>query len=197
MKPVLHEERPNAGREHQIHDGMTLGRQGCDVVLDDPKVSRMHARVRYNGRRVGVEDPGSTNGVLVNGERIERPTELHDGDVLTLGDARLRLELAVQATAVAPVPGTPRAPAPSPEPEPVPDADPVPAPPSEPRDQSALRPTPVPVPDLGGVVGAFQPAGAGSRTRRGSAATRIEATAVSYAVVIATAIAVVAYLAGR
>ena len=50
--------------------GATLGRsRTCDVVLDDPNVSRQHAEVRPRGGGWFVADLGSTNGVAVNGAR--------------------------------------------------------------------------------------------------------------------------------
>lgn len=52
---------------------VTLGRGGnCDVILDDPNVSRVHARISQDpfGRWI-VEDLESQNGVLVSGQRIK------------------------------------------------------------------------------------------------------------------------------
>ncbi len=52
--------------------GMTLGRgSDCDVVLDDAAVSRHHARISRDsfGRWI-IEDLGSQNGILVNGQRV-------------------------------------------------------------------------------------------------------------------------------
>jgi hypothetical protein len=69
-----------------------LGRsRECDVVLDEPNVSRRHAEVRPEGDGWTVADLGSTNGVKVNGRRVaEAP--LQPGDEITLGLARLRFE---------------------------------------------------------------------------------------------------------
>ena len=60
-----------------------------DVVLTDPRVSRRHARVRIDGARLVVEDLASTDGVAVNGARIEEPTTLSAGDRLTMGGTEL------------------------------------------------------------------------------------------------------------
>ncbi|MDI2098108.1 BTAD domain-containing putative transcriptional regulator [Ruicaihuangia caeni] len=67
-----------------------LGRAtGCDVVLADPSVSAVHARIRaVRGAHV-VEDFGSRNGTLVNGEAVAR-AQLADGDELVLGRCLLR-----------------------------------------------------------------------------------------------------------
>jgi hypothetical protein len=80
---------PDAGRRFAIAGGAVLGRlPECDVSLDDPSVSRRHARV---GRQDGVwfvEDLGSTNGTRI-GERAVSRGELSDGDELRLGNVRL------------------------------------------------------------------------------------------------------------
>ena len=52
--------------------GMTLGRESdCDIILDDAAVSRHHARISRDsfGRWI-IEDLGSQNGVLVDGQRV-------------------------------------------------------------------------------------------------------------------------------
>ena len=41
---------------------VTIGRSGCDVVLDDTELSRQHALIAINGRSARLEDLGSTNG---------------------------------------------------------------------------------------------------------------------------------------
>ena len=43
----------------------------CDLVLDDPNVSRHHAELRQEGGGWMVADLGSTNGIKVNGNRVE------------------------------------------------------------------------------------------------------------------------------
>jgi hypothetical protein len=70
-----------------------LGRsRECDVVLDDPNVSRRHAELRYADGRWAVADLGSTNGVRVNGRRVEE-APLEPGDKVTLGITDLTFEL--------------------------------------------------------------------------------------------------------
>ena len=65
---------------------------GAEIHIDDPGVSRRHVRLtrRVDGS-IDVADMRSTNGLVVNGQKLER-TVLHDGDLLSLGpDAVLRL----------------------------------------------------------------------------------------------------------
>ena len=74
--------------------GATLGRsRSCDVVLDDANVSRRHAEVRPRGGGWIVADLGSTNGVAVNGVRIEQAHALKPGDRIELGTSVLTFEL--------------------------------------------------------------------------------------------------------
>jgi FhaA, N-terminal domain/FHA domain len=76
--------------------GATLGRsREADIVLDDVNVSRKHAEVRPSGGSWIVRDLGSTNGVKVNGRRVDpsRPQSLERGDVIELGTSRATFEL--------------------------------------------------------------------------------------------------------
>jgi hypothetical protein len=74
--------------------GATLGRsRDADIVLDDANVSRKHAEVRPSGGSWIVRDLGSTNGVKVNGRRIQGPQSLKRGDVIELGTSRATFEL--------------------------------------------------------------------------------------------------------
>jgi Protein of unknown function (DUF3662)/FHA domain len=83
------------GRAELIGDqGAVLGRsRDADVVIDDPNVSRRHAELRPSGGSWIVRDLGSTNGVKVNGRRIEGPQSLRPGDTIELGTARVTFEL--------------------------------------------------------------------------------------------------------
>jgi hypothetical protein len=72
---------------------LLIGRsRDCDITVDDPNVSRRHAELRNEGGSWVVADLGSTNGVKVNGHRVEQ-ARLEPGDELVFGLARLRFEL--------------------------------------------------------------------------------------------------------
>jgi putative peptide zinc metalloprotease protein len=74
---------------------MTIGRApGSTVVLADPSVSRVHARISFGGNGGGarIEDAGSSAGTLVDGVAISSATTLHDGAKLQLGSLELRVE---------------------------------------------------------------------------------------------------------
>ncbi|MDA8314752.1 MAG: DUF3662 and FHA domain-containing protein [Actinomycetota bacterium] len=94
------EETPDAelvlpdGSHVAIGDGpITLGRlPECDVVLNDPNVSRRHAEFRRTADGVVVTDLGSTNGTRVNGAPV-REQQLESGDEITVGSTTLVFEL--------------------------------------------------------------------------------------------------------
>src|SRR5579875_3008859 len=61
--------------------GARIGRsRSCDIVLEDPNVSREHAELRPRGDSWVLTDLGSTNGSSINGRRIERPEVVRPGD---------------------------------------------------------------------------------------------------------------------
>lgn len=73
-------------------DQLTVGRlPDCDLVLEDPSVSKRHALLRWDDRsaRCTVQDLGSTNGTYLNETNIAlRESRLRDGDILSFGDAQ-------------------------------------------------------------------------------------------------------------
>ncbi|HOX45568.1 MAG TPA: GGDEF domain-containing protein [Myxococcota bacterium] len=79
-----------AGRVLAIARGEhILGRgPGASLRLEDPAISRRHARLIARASRLEAEDLGSTNGLWWNGQRVPRAALL-DGDRLQLGDCRL------------------------------------------------------------------------------------------------------------
>ncbi len=87
----------DTGRRIPVKSGSTLiGRgQDADIRLADTGVSRRHAVVRYDGRAVLIEDLGSTNGTLVNGQRI-RTSRLQQGDVIRAGHSVIVFRMETQ-----------------------------------------------------------------------------------------------------
>lgn len=81
------------GRRFRLGDRVvTVGRlPDCDVVVDDPRVSRRHAEIRPEPDGFRLVDLGSLNGTLVNGVP-ERDHLLDDGDLIGVGSATLRFE---------------------------------------------------------------------------------------------------------
>jgi pSer/pThr/pTyr-binding forkhead associated (FHA) protein len=80
-------------------DWYVIGRgRSADAVLADATISRAHAAIGYEpGSGFFVQDLGSTNGTLLNGERQKRGA-LRDGDTIQIGKLALRVSLPVGAT---------------------------------------------------------------------------------------------------
>jgi len=77
--------------------GIVVGRSSdADLRIDDPGVSRRHMEVRVadgpDGPHITVLDMGSTNGILVNGKRVEQAT-VGDGTVVRIGNTTMTLRL--------------------------------------------------------------------------------------------------------
>ena len=82
----------SAGQEFQL-DGkpLTIGRgPGVDVALDDATMSRQHAAIEYSREGFRIRDLGSTNGLTVNGERVQIG-ELDHGDSFKIGNQQFQL----------------------------------------------------------------------------------------------------------
>ncbi len=74
--------------------GLSIGRApDQDVVLSDRTVSRRHARIDAVGDRYYIDDAGSLNDTLLNGELVRGRAELHDGSQLTIGLHVLRVTI--------------------------------------------------------------------------------------------------------
>jgi pSer/pThr/pTyr-binding forkhead associated (FHA) protein len=86
MPISLREVHPAGNREWRLDGGEVIGRAlGCEIHLDDPLVSRRHARVITSEIGTAIQDLGSSNGMFVNGRRSAGITPLHPGDVVQLG----------------------------------------------------------------------------------------------------------------
>jgi len=68
---------------------LSIGRDPSnDVVLPDAMVSRRHAVIEYRGTQYFIRDCNSSNGSLVNGDKVSERF-LRDGDLVAIGTARL------------------------------------------------------------------------------------------------------------
>ncbi len=91
------------GVEKQIEteglNRISFGRsEECDVVLDVSKASRVHAEIQFDGGQLRIVDKRSSNGTLLNGERVDSAS-LRAGDRVEIGSAVIEIRSAV---AVAP-----------------------------------------------------------------------------------------------
>ena len=86
------------GMRHPLEPpGMVIGRGvDSDLRIDDPGVSRRHAEIRVmpgvNAPTVTILDLGSTNGMLVNGQRVQQ-AQLQDGAVVKVGNTSMTLHV--------------------------------------------------------------------------------------------------------
>jgi len=72
---------------------LLVGRhEECDIQLNSRKVSRKHCVIAQVGESLVVRDLGSTNGIRVNGIRVEDGT-LRSGDELTIGNFRYQVHV--------------------------------------------------------------------------------------------------------
>lgn len=78
-------------QELDLPPGETLlGRSpDCLVTLDDPLVSRRHARLAIHEDEAIFEDLGSRNGSRINGQRVHGPVRLDEGDRIRVGALEL------------------------------------------------------------------------------------------------------------
>ncbi len=79
---------PNAGLTYPVEGELiSIGRDASNMlVVNDPEVSRRHARIYWQGHGYYIEDLGSTNGTAVNGARLESAYALQGGELITLGE---------------------------------------------------------------------------------------------------------------
>jgi len=90
------------GQQVPVRDGLVIGRvAGCDVVVDDTKASRRHARLCVAAGVVEIEDLGSSNGTLLNGKPVQRRM-LRNGDEVTIGNTVLVYRDAAAGAGAAP-----------------------------------------------------------------------------------------------
>jgi len=76
-----------------LQEVTSLGRTAANtVVLRDPFVSTHHALLVWREGQWWLEDRGSKNGTILNGEPVTRPTVVSGGDLIGIGRVVLRLE---------------------------------------------------------------------------------------------------------
>ena len=78
-------------------DKTVIGRgSGCDIVIDDPGISRKHLEIDITDNGVIARDLGSTNGTYVEGHQVPAATLL-DGNTITIGRTRILYWASAQA----------------------------------------------------------------------------------------------------
>ena len=98
MAQLIVQSGPLEGKVFPIDPGLTIGREAHNTIAmpDNRKCSRDHAKVWREGpEKYAVADLGSTNGTLLNDEKVTRQS-LKDGDVIAIGEVSLRFELGAE-----------------------------------------------------------------------------------------------------
>ncbi|MBE7552248.1 MAG: FHA domain-containing protein [Anaerolineales bacterium] len=121
------------------HSGLLIGRAPtADLHLDDPRVSRHHARLTWQGDQLFIEDLQTVNGTLLNGQPLNQPVAVRPNDLIGLGPYTLRVEQSL-------VPVTPPPQEIRTYPQPEPSFIPVAPPPQEVRAYPQPEPSLAPV----------------------------------------------------
>lgn len=78
----------DSGHRYELFDGIKFGRsKDCDIVIDSPKASREHALIIQNEYQQWLlNDLESTNGTMLNGKRVSKPTVLYNEDQIQIED---------------------------------------------------------------------------------------------------------------
>src|SRR3989344_930218 len=77
--------------QYDLHKQINIGRnRNNEIVLGDFNISRMHARIFYDGD-LNVKDLGSTNGVFVKGSKVSQ-AKLNSGDVVEIGPGKIEVK---------------------------------------------------------------------------------------------------------
>ncbi|MEK6636400.1 MAG: sigma 54-interacting transcriptional regulator [Planctomycetota bacterium] len=86
MAELINITIPGQKKTYPLKDITIIGRASTtDIRLDDPMVSRHHARISKSNNGYIVEDLGSRNGVFLNDERIAAPYPLTNGSKVCIG----------------------------------------------------------------------------------------------------------------
>lgn len=91
-------EGKRIGKFYPLRDGTVVGRKynkEGDLILDEPKVSSMHAKFKMEDGLFVVWDLGSTNGTYVNGHKIREATILEENDLVQIGDTVFVVKLLI------------------------------------------------------------------------------------------------------
>ena len=88
---------PTSGAKKEIPVGdrvLSIGRDPSnDLVLSDAMVSRRHAIMESRGDDFVIRDNNSSNGTMVNGDKVVGDQTLRDGDLIAIGSARMLFQI--------------------------------------------------------------------------------------------------------
>jgi len=79
--------------DKELQGLLFVGRDSeCDVCIPDHRISRRHAKITVTQLGVFVEDLNSINGTFVNGQQIDRATQVNSGDSLRFHENEFRID---------------------------------------------------------------------------------------------------------
>lgn len=82
---------PQRGNQYKVLPDVTLGRTQADILIDDPKVSSLHAKFEMNDKgKLVIRDLQSANGIKINGQKVKKVTLL-SGVIFEIGSTRFRV----------------------------------------------------------------------------------------------------------
>jgi len=82
---------PSKGESHTLaKPRIVVGRQGADVALNDPEISRSHCLLEVRDTYINLKDMDSTNGTFFDEERV-RAAMLQDGTEFRIGESMIRV----------------------------------------------------------------------------------------------------------
>ena len=83
---------PYFGKVIAVQGQLTIGRgTDCDLVLDEPEMSKKHARIELGANDISLRDLGSSNGTTINGVQV-RDAALYTGDQIAFDRNRFLIE---------------------------------------------------------------------------------------------------------
>lgn len=81
-----------ADQSVEVLGSCIVGRgEDCQILVDDPRASRRHAKVTADGETLWLDDLGSRNGIQVNGVKVTERQRLLGGDVIKIGAQEIRV----------------------------------------------------------------------------------------------------------
>ena len=87
---------PSKGESHTLaKPRIVVGRQGADVALNDPEISRSHCLLEVRDTYINLKDMDSTNGTFFEEERV-RAAMLQDGTEFRIGGSLIRVNFQPQ-----------------------------------------------------------------------------------------------------
>ena len=97
---------PAAGHQFEVTSEQVLGREGTDITIPDPEISRSHARLRPHTEGIEVHDLGSSNGTFINDVKVTTATVVRSGDRVRFGNSTAQLVELRGGTMISPPAGT-------------------------------------------------------------------------------------------